>query len=155
MTRPGELYWSVIEPYWFALNDAWSEDATTLLGLLQTVPARVRHLYSAHWCVSEVDNGGLYQFFHNTTGILAPESVEAFDAIGLEQCAIAVRDAMGFFGSPYPRSRRVRLGRLPEGEGKARLDWDPFEKQDNRFYACTSQEPNGWESAADRYASGS
>jgi hypothetical protein len=150
--KPGELYWRALEPYWLPLNEAWSNDPAALLTELRSVPTKVRNLYAAHWCISEVENGGLYQFFYNSTGILAPESVEGLNAVGLEQCADAVSDAIKFFGARYPRSRIERLEHLPDSSGGKREDWDPFEQQDESFYRCLA-EPHIWECAADLYAS--
>ena len=149
---PGKLYWSAIEPYWLPLNEAWSEEPAGLLARLRSVPTKVRNLYAAHWCISEVENGGLYQFFYNSTGVLAPESVEGLNAVGLEPCAKAVSDALKFFGTRYPRNRTERLEQLPDASHGKRDDWDPFKQQDERFYECLSQ-PEVWERAADLYAS--
>ncbi len=149
--KPGELAWSIIEPYWISLNETWLDDPASFLERLQTVPVKVGHLYAGNWCVSEVGNGGLYQFFYNTTGILAPEAVAGFRAVGLTECEQAVSEAMEFFSSPYPRNRPLRLAQLPDSEGRKRKDWDPFQELDERFYDCTS-EKDCWERAADRYA---
>jgi hypothetical protein len=46
------------------------------------VPRAVGLLYTTAFCQVEVCNGGLHQFFGNSTGILAPEAVEGFVAIG-------------------------------------------------------------------------
>jgi len=49
---------------------------------IKEVPEHVAFLYSAYFCQFEVCNGGFSQFFSNSTGVLAPEAVEAFKAIG-------------------------------------------------------------------------
>jgi uncharacterized protein DUF4375 len=45
-------------------------------------------LYATAFCQVEVCNGGLSQFFGNSTGVLAPEAVEGFIAIGQPQTAV-------------------------------------------------------------------
>jgi len=50
---------------------------------LNKTPLGIQHLYCGHRCQSEVTNGGLYQFFSNTTGLLAPEALFGFREIGL------------------------------------------------------------------------
>jgi hypothetical protein len=50
-------------------------------------------LYAAHWCISNVDNGGLLQFFWNSTGILAPEAREGFTIAGLKDLARVLEEA--------------------------------------------------------------
>jgi hypothetical protein len=104
----------LIEPYWIPLNEAWDYDIAELISSLRNAHVRVCHLYAAHWRQSEVINGGFYQFFHNSTGILAPESLEGFRAIGSHDCAVALKNAMKYFGEKYPLETKRRLEKLPE-----------------------------------------
>jgi hypothetical protein len=150
--NPGEIYWSVIEPHWIPLNEAWDYDIAAFLSSVRKVHVRVCHLYAAHWCQSEVINGGFYQFFHNSTGILAPESLAGFHAIGLHDLATALNKAMKFFGEEHPRERKRRLEQLPEMANTNRAEWDPFIKEDELFYRCLEIEEYRWERAADIYA---
>ena len=53
-------------------------------------------------------NGGLGQFFSNSTGVLAPEAAEAFEELGMPNCARILRLSMQFFGECYPRDRSER-----------------------------------------------
>jgi Domain of unknown function (DUF4375) len=150
--KPGERYWDLIAPYWLPLNEEWDRDIDSFLSRSQKVPPRVLHLYAAHWCRSEVDNGGFYQLFYNTTGLLAPEAVTGFRAIGLLEWSVLLSEAMAYFGDPYPRDRSVRLKGLPEAEGRERKEWDPFAALDDRFYRCSDATGMRWENAADSYA---
>jgi hypothetical protein len=93
-------------------------------------------VFAANFCQSEVCNGGLHQFFSNPTGVLAPEAVAAFRAMGLPEVAQVVEDAMSYFGSPYPRDAEERQARLAAVPGKSRAEWDPFYNLDTRFYAA-------------------
>ena len=72
MTKPGDLYWSLVEPHWERISIY--DGGATFLRQFLTTPVRSRHLFAAHWCMSEVYNGGFHQFFHNSTGVLAPEA---------------------------------------------------------------------------------
>jgi len=150
--EPGSVYWKLIEPHWIPLNKAWDAGERKFLAKLSAIPLKAQLLYAAHWCKSEVDNGGFYQFFYNTSGILAPEAVKGFGAVGLVACADSLADAMKFFGSPYPRVRELRLDKLPQQLGK-RAEWDPFRPLDERFDDCISAERHAWDHAADAYAS--
>jgi hypothetical protein len=144
-----EGYWSVIEPVWLALNSSWDDCGQDFVRLFRAIRPEIGHLYAAHWCQSEVRNGGFHQFFFNTTGILAPEAVAGFRAIGLTELADVVTAAMEFFGSPYPRQRTVRQEILPARQGRQRREqWDPFYLLDERFYESVDR----WEDAADAYA---
>jgi hypothetical protein len=148
--QPGELYWSVVEPFWHAVSiyDGPNDFAQQF----QTLPSVAGHLFAAHWCQSEVCNGGLYQFFTNPTGVLAPEALAGFQAIGLSEWAAVLTEAMRFFGEPYPRDQADRLEFLTGHPGKSREEWDPFYALDERFYSWLHAAPDRWELAADRFA---
>jgi hypothetical protein len=144
-------YWSLVEPVWRSISIyAGPED---FLRQFRAVRPEVGHLFAAHWCQSEVRNGGLHQFFSNPTGVLAPEALEGFSAIGLAEWAGILAEAVRFFGSPYPREQAARQELLVRHRGR-RQEWDPFYQLDERFYAWLHAEPDRWERAADRYAEG-
>jgi hypothetical protein len=108
-----EGYWSLVEPVWLALNRSWDDGCEEFVRLFKAVRPEIGHLYAGHWCQSEICNGGFYQFFHNTTGLLAPEALEGYRAIGLAELAESLATAMKFFGSPYPRERADRQQLMP------------------------------------------
>jgi hypothetical protein len=146
----GEIYWAVVEPYAEAVSIY--DGATRFLQEFAAIPLAARTLLAAHWCVSEVCNGGFHQFFSNSTGVSAPEAEEAFRSIGLPNIAAVVHDATGFFEAPFPRDREIRQRMLEGYENSRPSNPDPFVALDKRFYELVSQEGGGWESAADRYA---
>jgi hypothetical protein len=146
--RPGSRYWKLIEPFWIPLNESWDDDPRAFLALFRQVPVAVGHLYASHWCQSEVSNGGLHQFFYNTTGLLAPEALAGFRAVGLHECADVMAEAIGYFGPRYPRERSLRLRRLPETIDQ-RATRDVFVALDERFYDA---EADRWYRVADIYA---
>ena len=150
--KAGDRYWTLIDPHWIPLNDTWSRGVDEFLAKARQISPRVLHLYVAHWCQSEVNNGGFHQFFYNTTGLLAPEAVDGFRAIGMHEWSVLLSEAMVYFGTPYPRERNARLERLPREDGRKRVDWDPFSALDDRFYDATDGERLSWELAADLYA---
>jgi len=149
--KPGVLYWSMVEPVWLSLNCTWDQGRGKFLRKFRAVRPEVGNLYAAHWCQSEVCNGGFHQFFFNTTGLLAPEALHAFRAIGLTEWADILSEAMGFFGGKYPRERASRQKLLPACRGR-REEWDPFYRLDERFYEWLHASPDRWELAADAYA---
>jgi Domain of unknown function (DUF4375) len=141
-------YWSLIEPVWLPLNRSWDKGCEEFVRQFQAVPREVGHLYAGHWCQSEVCNGGFHQFFINTTGLLAPEALAGYRAIGLAEWAEVLATAMKFFGSQYPRERTERDELLPPRQRGRRESWDPFSQLDERFYQFTDR----WKDAADAYA---
>ena len=141
-------YWEVVEPFWEAVDIYGSPDR--FIGTFSKVPRKVGHLFAAHWCQAEVCNGGFHQFFCNSTGVLAPEALEGFRAIGMLEWAALLGKAMSTFGRSYPRDREARRSLLPQAAtGQRREQWDPFCGLDSKFYL--DQRPT-WERAADDYS---
>ena len=149
--QPERGYWSLIEPIWRSI-DIYG-DPSEFLRQFRAVPPAVGHLFAAHWCQSEVRNGGLHQFFSNSTGVLAPEALAGFRAIGLTEWADTLTEAMRFFGGRYPRDQGERQEALDTRSGRRREEWDPFHALSEQFFDWLRENPDGWERAANRYAS--
>lgn len=111
-------------------------------------------MLAAHWCWSEVCNGGLHQFFSNSTGVLAPEAVEGLNAVGVVNAAKITSEAMSFFGEPYLREWEQRNVILDNMTGESRKEFDPFYKLDNLFYESiyVSNDSDYFEKMATEYA---
>lgn len=97
---------------------------------IANVPRESLLVLAALNCDGEVCNGCLRQFFHNTTGIFAPEAVVGFELLGFPECARALREAMALFGVPYPRGRWERHRiieelEFPGGDPKLVTEYDP------------------------------
>ncbi len=108
-----------------------------------------RTVFAAYWPYAEILNGGLLQFFRNSTGVLAPEAVAAYELLGLPLLAVKLQDAMDWFGSPYPREREVRRARLDSLA--ASYESDPFESADDAIVKLIYEERGGLEAAALAY----
>ncbi len=57
----------------------------------------------------EVSNGGLPQFFSNSSGAVAPEAAVALEEAGLAKAALLLREAIDLFGKPFERDRYKRF----------------------------------------------
>jgi hypothetical protein len=101
-----EFYFTCIE-HAFEDIDIYA-DADKLAEGLWEFAEWVGDLVCVHWLLSEFENGGLMQFFINSTGILAPEAVSALRRMRLPEAAEALRRAVELFGSPYPRDKKDR-----------------------------------------------
>jgi hypothetical protein len=141
-------YWTLIEPVWLSLNRNWDDGAQKFLRQFRRVAPEVGHLYAGHWCQSEVCNGGFFQFFGNTTGLLAPEALAGFQAIGVREWAEILAEAMKHFGTPHPRDRFDRFVLLPMPQQGPSEQWNPFCKLNQRFFEWTEK----WEDTANDYA---
>ncbi len=147
---PGSIYAAAIDSIWKSVSI--HEGPEVFLRQYTAVRTELGQLFAAHWCISEVGNGGFHQFFTNSTGVLAPEALAAFTTIGMPQCAAVVAEAISFFGRPYPRDREFRIELLNGIPGESREEWDPFFKLDDRFYALLDAENGGFNQAADAFA---
>jgi len=148
--KHGEIYWQAIEPIWEKISIY--DGPAVFLEQFASVQAELGHLFAAHWCQSEVRNGGLHQFFYNPTGVLAPEAVAGFRVIGLADLGNIVEETMQFFGAPYPRERESRVDLLPEEPDEYEEEEDLFEELDSRFYEALNLETDRFERSADIYA---
>ena len=136
-------YWDIVEPFWEVINIY--DGPEVFRQTYDSVPTLSGLVYAAHFCQSEVSNGGFHQFFWNSTGVLAPEAVDGFRAIGQPQIAALVQSAMSLLGTPYPRDRAERQAHLQK-VSKGDLDG-----LDEKFYALIDSEGGGFEAAADAY----
>jgi hypothetical protein len=139
-----EGYWKIIEPIWNEINIY--DRTEVFLDTYSKAPREAALLYAAHFCHSEVCNGGFSQFFNNSTGVLAPEAVQGFRIIGQNRIAALIETAMLAFGAPYLRDRDKRQVVLEGLPPKA------FDDLDEQFFALIETEAGGFEASADRYA---
>ena len=84
-----------------------------------TWPRRYRQLLLIDMFNEELLNGGLHQFFFNSSGDYAPEVVAALRDFGLARHADAVQRSIDMFGQPYPLDRQMRFTHFKEWS-----DWD-------------------------------
>jgi hypothetical protein len=147
--RPGDIYWREIEPVWDVVSIY--DGGRMFLRQFGEVTTAQQHLIATHWCQSEVCNGGFHQFYSNPTGVLAPEAVRGFEALGLLEAAGVVAKTMEYFSQPYPREQQDRLASLVVVPGAPRREWDPFYERDLEFYEAIDSEHNGYERSADIY----
>jgi hypothetical protein len=149
--KPGDVYWKLIDSAFDAVSIY--DGPTVFAEQFGMLKPEIGHLLAAHWCQSEVCNGGFHQFFTNSTGVLAPEALVGFQAIGIPEWAALLRSAMDVFGVEYPRDRDQRHSLMPQPEGERRAEWDLFHELDERFYEYLGRGEFMWEEAADAYAS--
>lgn len=143
-------YWTLVEPIWDTVSIYDGGDV--FLQQYTASPEASRVLFAAHWCQSEINNGGFEQFFSNSTGVLAPEGVQAFRALGMPETAALIDKAMEVFGPTYPRERSEREDALDKAWDDFDDDADPFSDLDESFFERVETENGGFESAADHYA---
>lgn len=120
-----KLAWLVIAEIWEWVD--FYGDYETFRLHMAALSEGQRAIYATTWLDSEVKNGGFFQFFENGTGMLGPEALNGFKAIGMDESVAAIEAAFDHYSmSPYPRERADRVALLPEYEsGKtARFKFD-------------------------------
>lgn len=104
----------------------WDRDGFDAL----TEPERIAYCVDA--LEREVNNGGFFQFFENSSGDTAVETVAALEAIGAASAAQLVRRAIAAFpGGTPPVDRDQRLAILDDMPEEARKAWSAL---DDEFY---------------------
>ena len=108
---------------------AWANGDVSLDGM---TPGQ-KHLLSTYIMSAELFNGGIDQFFINSSGSLAHEALEGFRGVGAHQHAELIQQIYSLFpNGQIPKSSEARaltVGRFPEDEYDARR-----EDFDNKFY---------------------
>jgi len=147
-TQPGALAWTTVA----RVEDSASihDGPAVFLTQFAALSEAERHLLATHWCDYEVCNGGFIQFFQNSTGVLAPEAVEGYRALGLTEVASTVEAAMRRLGSTYPRDRPLRQAQVERLRSSSPLTKRPFGDLDDRYYALLPDRSFG--KAADKFA---
>ena len=139
---------------WSVIHDVSSFDGWTDEGYDPSAgkgPRDIQMLEATGYGISDIENGGLHQFFGNSTGAFAPEMVEWFERAGLPQAAVLLKQAMAKFGEPYPRSQQARQKFLDSIPWESREKSDPFRDLDGPFYDAVHEEGRDFDTLADRW----
>jgi hypothetical protein len=124
-----------VSPYWDCWSDAGYDPTQSKF------PRDIQLLAATNYGKSDIDNGGLHQFFGNGTGTFAPEMQEWFERAGLSESGAVIAEAMTIFGPDFQRSHQLRRDFLDqfreESRWQPREEYDPFIALDSRFYAAT------------------
>lgn len=102
--------------------DTWSTSDTAIATHLAAMPKEQRTLLVMHIFNAEFENGGVHQFFLNSSGALAPEVYDAFVELGLDRQAAIFKRGLDMFGAKYMRDTDKRRARFfDHGDW---TDWD-------------------------------
>jgi glycosyltransferase involved in cell wall biosynthesis len=147
--KDADVYFQVIEPHFERVSIY--EGPELFLRELEKTPERARHLLTAHWCVSEISNGGFQQFFAGAAGVMGPESAAGLRALGLTDNAEILEKAMARLGRPYQREADRRNQVLKKLGGKRR-GASPFADLDDQFLRALQARPGGFDAVAAAYS---
>jgi hypothetical protein len=159
----------VVEPVFKSIDH---RDQESFFSTTAVMPRSVVLLYSAHFCLCEVHNGGFLQFFWNSTGLIAPEAAIGFMEIGMPGLSSLLLTTAAPLGSPYPRDRDVRWDALLLAPGRGQSDLElifrkssnmhlafeetteplRFDESNRQVWELVKSENGGFGEAATRYA---
>lgn len=103
-------------------SDFRGDDA---LRRVAAIPNPYRALYLAAYAEFEIYNGGVSQYFTNSSGQLAPAAIETFETIGLPKQAAVIAKGVAMFPEPFPSDPGAYTSYVP-GAGKS-VDREPDE----------------------------
>ena len=123
------IIWAVIEPMWDDLQLDEDEDREFMAAI---TPGQ-RGFIAVDWLGKEVYNGGINQFFGNSTGVLAHEAREGFRMIGCQRYVEMLDEVFVLFpGGIVPKNREARetaVEAIPENKRES-----VFDAFDTAFY---------------------
>jgi hypothetical protein len=144
-----DTYFALVEPHLQRVS-IYGPPQKFLVEFART-PEKPRNLLAAHWCVSEISNGGLLQLFSSSAGVLAPEALTALQALGLPENAAILAEAMKTLGPSYPRDQKRRNRVLDTVKHRRKTD-NPYAALDDRFFTALKAHPGGFDAVAATYA---
>ena len=126
----GDDAFAIVEPvYWSAnIYGSLSEYEASL----ERFSRPQRLLNALHWYIAEVNNGGHEQFYSNSTGIVWPDALAAFEAIGVPDGAEILRESAQRLGGAPAREQDERNRQLAQRA-------PDFGDLDDRFYTLQGQ----------------
>jgi Domain of unknown function (DUF4375) len=124
-----DIIWAVIEPMWDDLQLDEDEDRE----LMASMTRGQRGFIAIDWLSKEVYNGGIDQFFRNSTGVLAHEARDGFQMLGSQRYVKLLDTVFALFpGNHIPKSREQRQATLKAIRGDTRKR--AFDQFDQTFY---------------------
>ncbi len=117
-----------------ARTKAWDTPKADVAAQLSAMPQEQRTLLVMHVFNAEFENGGVHQFFLNSSGAVAPEVHAAMLELGLERQAAIFKRALDMFGTTYARDTERRRKKHFD-----HADWNDWDRQlsalTDEFYA--------------------
>jgi hypothetical protein len=135
-------YWPFTESYTDSIS-FYDSPELYLLQLEFSDPIEAK-MFVLYWFQSEILNGGLSQFFENSTGVIAPEVVEALKVVGLNELSESLKLILLKFGGSYERNRAKRKKIVASNE-------EYFDALDDSLVHLIYEENGGLESASKNY----
>ena len=125
--------WDIIKPVYETVNiyNTYKDylDSAKIFTLEQ------RYLLAIIWYFIEVNNGGHYQFFDNSTGIVWKDTLKGFELFGMKEHAANFKNLLAYFGGTISFVREERSELLAQMEEEYGDDfYEKLDEADNFVY---------------------
>lgn len=112
-----EEFWDILDPIYWTIDIYSSYEE--YLNSAKDFTLEQRYLNAISWYFMEVNNGGHFQFFDNSTGIVWEDALNGLKEFGMEELADNFRKVVDLFGGSIPFDREER--------------WNAMDKMDEDF----------------------
>ena len=123
--------WTINEPAYWTINIYGSYD--DYLESAKGFTVEQRYLNAICWYFAEVNNGGHYQFFYNSTGIVWEDALAGLRLFNMKELADNFQSVLDFFGGTVPFDRAERWYLLPQSENNPEF-YDFLDEKDDVVY---------------------
>lgn len=123
--------WTINEPAYWTINIYGSYD--DYLESAKGFTVEQRYLNAICWYFAEVNNGGHYQFFYNSTGIVWEDALAGLRLFNMKELADNFQSVLDFFGGTVPFDRAERWYLLPQSENNPEF-FDFLDEKDDVVY---------------------
>ena len=101
-----EEFWDILDPIYWTIDIYSSYEE--YLNSAKDFTLEQRYLNAISWYFMEVNNGGHFQFFDNSTGIVWEDALNGLKEFGMEELADNFRKVVDLFGGSIPFDREER-----------------------------------------------
>jgi hypothetical protein len=112
----------------------WGKPDVEAAPALAALPLEQRTLAALSVFNAEFENGGVHQFFYNSSGVIAPEVHAALLEIGLERQAAIFKKGLDMLPGTYIRDTEKRRDKFFSHNGWSPWD-EKLQKLTDEFYA--------------------
>lgn len=112
----------------------WDKPDVDAAPALAALPLEQRTLAALSVFNAEFENGGVHQFFYNSSGVIAPEVYAALLEIGLERQAAIFKKGLDMLPGAYVRDTEKRRDKFFSHSGWSPWD-EKLQKLTDEFYA--------------------
>lgn len=124
-----EEFWDILDPIYWTIDIYSSYEE--YLNSAKDFTLEQRYLNAISWYFMEVNNGGHFQFFDNSTGIVWEDALNGLKEFGMEELADNFRKVVDLFGGSIPFDREERWNAMD----KMSEDFEEFlDKADSVVY---------------------